>query len=83
MRCGKDAFKKELTAGLKNPCWKEFRLIVVHIGSNSGFLEGGLWVCESKSIRECHEKMNGRAFEDWFTKVIKVTEPKSVGYVWT
>lgn len=42
----KDAFLSGLITGLQNLTTKGKRLIIAHVGSNSGFLPGGLWVLE-------------------------------------
>lgn len=44
----KDAFLKGLTTGASNPTGKGKRLIVLHIGSEDGFVPGGLLSFESK-----------------------------------
>ncbi|KAE9523849.1 hypothetical protein AGLY_015737 [Aphis glycines] len=43
-----DAFNKGLTTGSTNPTGKGKRLIILHIGSDKGFLPGGLLCFESK-----------------------------------
>jgi len=43
-----DAFNKGLTTGSTNPTDKGKRLIILHIGSDKGFLQGGLLCFESK-----------------------------------
>ncbi|KAE9522234.1 hypothetical protein AGLY_017372 [Aphis glycines] len=59
----RDAFLKGLTTGPKNPTGKEKRLIVVHIGSTNGFVEGGLLCFESKkNTADYHDEMNGDSF---------------------
>jgi len=56
----KDAFLKGLTVGLRNPTGKGKRLIVVHIGSSEGFVDGGLLCFESKkNTSDYHDEMNG------------------------
>jgi transposase len=66
-----DAFLKGLTTGPKNPSGKGKRLIVVHIGSADGFVEGGLLCFESKkNTADYHDEMNGDTFYDWFCGVL-------------
>lgn len=48
VRSHQDAFLKGLSAGTVNPSGKGKRLIVLHIGSEDGFLPGGLLCLESK-----------------------------------
>lgn len=78
VQSSKDAFMKGLSTGLKNPSGKGKRLIVVHIGSDTGFLQGGLWVFESKSSGDYHQEMTGNAFQEWFTNILTLIEPGSV-----
>ncbi|KAE9529194.1 hypothetical protein AGLY_011990 [Aphis glycines] len=63
----KDAFLKGLTTGARNPTGKGKRLIVVHIGSSQGFVDGGLLCFESKkNTSDYHDEMNGDTFFEWF-----------------
>lgn len=48
IRSKHDAFNKGLTTGVTNPTGKGKRLIIVHIGSHKGFVDGGLLFFESK-----------------------------------
>lgn len=74
-----DAFNKGLTTGSKNPTGKGKRLIVVHIGSNNGFLPGGLLCFESKkNSSDYHDEMNGDCFNEWFESVLPRLEPNSI-----
>ena len=50
----KQAFLSGLSTGLKTPAGK-LRLIVLHIGSEDGFLEGGLLLFLSKKTDDYHE----------------------------
>ncbi|XP_061704644.1 uncharacterized protein LOC133515996 [Cydia pomonella] len=59
-----------LSSGLRNPSGKGKRLIVTHIGSEDGFVEGGLLVFESKNKGDYHQDMNAEVFEEWFTQVL-------------
>jgi len=43
-----DAFNKGLTTGTRNPTGKGKRLIILHIGSEKGILEGRLLCFNSK-----------------------------------
>ncbi|KAF0764845.1 DDE 3 domain-containing protein, partial [Aphis craccivora] len=56
-----NAFNKGLTTGPKNPTDKGQRLIVLHIGSDMGFLEGGLLCFVSK------KKKNSADYHDEIT----------------
>lgn len=74
----RDAFRNGLSTGLKNPTGKGKRLIIVHAGSEKGFVENGLWVFESHSTKEYHEEMTGDAFQEWFAKILPSLDPNSV-----
>lgn len=47
------------------------RLIITHIGSEDGFVEGGLHVFESKKQGDYHQDMNAEVFENWFKNIIE------------
>ena len=46
VKSSRQAFLSGLSAGLKNPSGKGKRLIITHIGSETGFVDGGLWIFE-------------------------------------
>jgi hypothetical protein len=74
-----DAFNKGLTTGAKNPTGKDKRLIILHIGSEKGFLEGGLLCFNSKkNSLDYHDEMNGDNFHEWFESIIPRLESNSV-----
>ncbi|XP_045778269.1 uncharacterized protein LOC123876153 [Maniola jurtina] len=53
--------------------------IVGHIGSDTGFLEGGVCMLEAtQSDAEYHKEMDTEDFEEWFTKILDLIEPGSV-----
>lgn len=58
----RQAFQDGLSAGRKAPTRKGKRLIVLHIGSDKGFVEDGLLLFESKSTKDYHEEMDGERF---------------------
>ena len=60
----KQAFLSGLSTGLKTPSGKGRRLIVLHIGSEDGFLEGGLLLFLSKKTGDYHEEMTGDVFRN-------------------
>lgn len=65
--------------GSKNPTGKGKRLIELHIGSNNGFLPGGLLCYESKkNSSDYHDEMNGACFQEWFESVLPRLEPNSI-----
>ncbi|XP_031338164.1 uncharacterized protein LOC116167067 [Photinus pyralis] len=53
----RQAFINGLSTGLKDPSGKGNRLIVLHIGSEDGFVEEGLLCFESKKTGDYHEEM--------------------------
>lgn len=75
----RDAFLKGLSTGPKNPTGKGKRLIVVHIGSAEGFVEGGLLCFESKkNTADYHDEMNGETFYEWFCGVLPKLKENSI-----
>lgn len=74
----RQAFFEGFSTGLKSPSGKGRRLIITHIGSDSGFLDGGLNVFESRKTGDYHEDMNAEVFEKWFASVLDRIEPNSV-----
>lgn len=74
-----DAFTRGLTTGATNPTGKGQRLIVLHIGSHRGFLEGGLLcLLSKKNSSDYHDEMNGHNVHEWFESIIPRLEPNSV-----
>ncbi|VVC35222.1 Hypothetical protein CINCED_3A006178, partial [Cinara cedri] len=60
------AYDKGLSIGAVNLTGKGKRLIVCHIGSEDGFVPGGLLCFESKkNTQDYHDEMNGNTFHDW------------------
>ncbi|CAI6376480.1 unnamed protein product [Macrosiphum euphorbiae] len=79
VRSKHDAFNKGLTTGPSNPTGKGKRLIVLHIGSDKGFLEGGLLCFESKkNSTDYHDEMNGDNFKEWFQSILPRLDPRSI-----
>lgn len=74
----RDAFMRGLTTGLKQPSGKGQRLIVTHIGSEDGFVEGCLDVFRGKKTGDYHEEMDGNRFERWFHTVLEKLPQGSV-----
>ncbi|KAE9521967.1 hypothetical protein AGLY_017640 [Aphis glycines] len=75
----RDAFLKGLSTGPKNPSGKGKRLIVVHIGSADGFVEGGLLCFESKkNTADYHDEMNGDTFYEWFCGILPRLKENSI-----
>ena len=75
----RDAFLKGLSTGAVNPSGKGKRLIVLDIGSEDGFLPGGLLCFESKkNTRDYHDEMNGDTFREWMEGILPHLKPNSV-----
>lgn len=72
------AFLSGKSTGLRNPSGKGKRLIVLHIGSDDGFIDGGLLLFESKKSGDYHEDMNGEVFKSWFEKILPKLTPGSI-----
>ncbi|XP_025192116.1 uncharacterized protein LOC112592312 [Melanaphis sacchari] len=71
VQSSQDAFSQGLSTGAVNPTGKGKRLIVVHIGSEDGFVPGGLLCFESKkNTQDYHDEMNGDSFRDWLEDVL-------------
>jgi len=65
------ATSEGLSTGAVNPSGKGKRLIVSHIGSEDGFVPGGLLCFESKkNTQDYHDEMNGDSFCDWLAGVL-------------
>jgi len=75
----RDAFLKGLSTGAVNPSGKGKRLIVLHIGSEDGFVPGGLLCFESKkNSRDYHDEMNGQTFREWMENILPRLRDNSV-----
>jgi len=54
-------------------------LILFHIGSNKGFLKGGLLCFKSKMSRgDYHDEINADHFKEWFESILPRLEPNSI-----
>ncbi|XP_050516660.1 uncharacterized protein LOC126891526 [Diabrotica virgifera virgifera] len=78
IRTPRQAFIEGLSTGLRAPSGKGQRLIVAHIGSDTGFLENNALVFISKKTGDYHEDMDAVCFERWFENVLQHLEPNSV-----
>ena len=68
----------DLTTGLKNRTGKGRRLILLHIGSDSGVLEGGELIIVSKQTVDYHERMKGEVFVNWMHNILPRLASNSV-----
>lgn len=69
--------QKSLSTGLRAPTGKGKGLIILHIGSNKGFVKDGLLVLESNSAKDYNE-IDAECFLEWFKNIIPQLEPESV-----
>ncbi|XP_037505857.1 uncharacterized protein LOC119382214 [Rhipicephalus sanguineus] len=67
-----------LTTGLKRPSGKRQRLIVRHIGSEDGFVDGCLDVFRGQKTDDYHQEMDGNYFDGWFNGVLQKLPAGSV-----
>ena len=67
---------------LNNPVSRGKRIVILHAGSEDGFVEKALFLCcadYSNAYADYHKHMNGDAFELWFQDhLIPKLPPKSV-----
>lgn len=74
-----DTFNKGTKTDLENLTGNGNYLILFHIGSNKGFLKGGLLCFESKmSNGDYHDEINGDHFKEWFESILPCLEPNSI-----
>ncbi|KAH6944319.1 hypothetical protein HPB50_002692 [Hyalomma asiaticum] len=76
-----DAIRKGLTTELRAPSGKWGRLIVLHAGSEIGFVDGRCLVFWAKKsvTTDYHSEVDGLRFERWFTEqLLPSIEPRSV-----
>lgn len=74
----RQAFLDGLSIGLPVPTSKGKRLIIVHIGSEEGFVKDCEWVFESKKSGDYHDSMNADNFEKWFEGILPKLGENSV-----
>lgn len=78
IKSSRQAFLEGLSTGIKPPSGKGKRLIVTHIGSEDGFVEGGLLTFQSRHTGDYHEDMNADVFEEYFEQMLDLIPPGSV-----
>ena len=74
----REAFLNGLSTGLKDPSGKGKGFMILHIGSEDGFVEGGLLIFESKKQGDYHEEMNSEVFENWFAEILPKLDKEAV-----
>ncbi|XP_042144476.1 uncharacterized protein LOC115328335 [Ixodes scapularis] len=69
VKAPRDAYNRGLSLGLKNPSGKGGRVIILHAGSEDGFVEGAAEVFRAKKgTGDYHQEMDGKRFEKWLTE---------------
>lgn len=64
--------------GFKTPSGAGKRIIILHIGSEDGFLEGAdLCFIGKKGTGDYHNEMNSAHYEEWFKKILNLLPEKS------
>jgi hypothetical protein len=63
---------------MRNPTGKGERLIIFHIVSDGGYLEGGNLLFESKKTGYYPKDMNGEVFQKWFRNILPKLYPRNV-----
>lgn len=66
----RNAFRRGLTTGLRNPSRLGKRLIILRIGNENGFVNGGCLVFESNKNKDYHKDVTAEVFEEWFKQVL-------------
>jgi len=68
-----------IQSGQKNQSAKSKKLIVVHIGSTDGFVDGGLLAFESKdNFSDNNDEMDDDTFYEWFSSILSLLKDNSV-----
>lgn len=80
IRSNINAFRKELTTDASNPTDKsKYFIIIVHIGSREGFVNGGLTCFNSKtSSNDYDSEINGDNFLKWFYNILPLLNDNAV-----
>jgi len=75
-----NAFRKELTTDASSPTDKsKYFIIIVHIGSREGFVNGGLTCFNSKtSSNDYDSEINGDNFLKWFNNILPLLNDNAV-----
>ncbi|XP_045452758.1 uncharacterized protein LOC123661864 [Melitaea cinxia] len=73
------SFLEGLTTGLKGPSGKGRRLVVSHVGSEEGFVNGGEMILEAKKrLKDYHKEMNSDEYEKWLKNILPKLKENSV-----
>jgi hypothetical protein len=74
----REPFNQCFSRGLKSPSGKGKRLIILHIGSEDGFVDDGLLLFEGIKQGDYHDEMNANKYEEWFTNILTKLPANSV-----
>ncbi|XP_040075170.2 uncharacterized protein LOC120847464 [Ixodes scapularis] len=65
----RDTYNRGLSLGLRNPSRNRGRVIILHAGSEEGFVQGAAEVFwAKKGTGDYHPEMDSKRFEKWFTE---------------
>lgn len=62
------AWREGLTSGSKAPSGKGGRVLLIHAGTECGFVEGAELIFVGKKTGDYHGEMDGERYEEYFTK---------------
>ncbi|KAM7307989.1 uncharacterized protein ISCGN_011624 [Ixodes scapularis] len=69
VKAPRDTYNRGLSLGLRNPSRNRGRVIILHAGSEEGFVQGAAEVFSAKKgTSDYHQKMDSKRFEKWFTE---------------
>ncbi|KAG5880079.1 hypothetical protein JTB14_011582 [Gonioctena quinquepunctata] len=73
----RDAFVKRLITGLKAPTQRGPRFVLLHAGTEEGFVDGAeLTFLPKKGAEDYHDEIDGDLYEDWFERTLIPSLPK-------
>lgn len=69
VKAPRDTYNRGLSLGLRNPSRNRGRVIILHAGSEEGFVQGAAEVFwAKKGTGDYHQEMDSKRFEKWFTE---------------
>ena len=73
-----EALRRGLSYGFKAASSTGERVIIIHIGSDDGFVDRGLYTLHSSRGADYHDDMNHTFFEEWLLSILPELEHDSV-----
>jgi hypothetical protein len=71
--------QEELSTGSSILTIKENKLIILHIGSDDGFLPGGfMYFKTNKNTIDYHDEINDKIFQNWFEEVLPLLKENAI-----